>query len=148
MSNTDKLDIPLRFVYDSSIDQDTLEFFLTKMNIASRDSLIPGARYHNRRDYMKFPSLGKTELLYNSIKPLEVKGLDINKSLFKSISQKDCLVHTPYHTFAYVVKFLREAALDVKVKSIKITIYRLAQISHVASALINAAKMGKSNSLN
>ena len=134
---------PVRFVYDSSIDQDTLEFFLTKMNIASRDSLIPGARYHNRRDYMKFPSLGKTELLYNSIKPLEVKGLDINKSLFKSISQKDYLVHTPYHTFSYVVKFLREAALDVKVRSIKITIYRLAQISHVASALINAAKNGK-----
>ena len=134
---------PVRFVYDSSIDQDTLEFFLTKMNIASRDSLIPGARYHNRRDYMKFPSLGKTELLYNSIKPLEVKGLDLNKSLFKSISQRDYLLHTPYHTFSYVVKFLREAALDVKVKSIKITIYRLAQISHVASALINAAKNGK-----
>jgi polyphosphate kinase len=42
-----------------------------------------------------------------------------------------------------VVKFLREAALDPKVKTIKITIYRLAQISHVASSLINAAKNGK-----
>ena len=42
-----------------------------------------------------------------------------------------------------MVKFLREAALDPQVKTIKITIYRLAQISHVASSLINAAKNGK-----
>ena len=41
------------------------------------------------------------------------------------------------------MKFLREAALDPKVKTIKITIYRLAEISHVASSLINAAKNGK-----
>lgn len=134
---------PVRFVYDEHIGKDTLDFFLTKMKIASRDSLIPGARYHNRRDYMRFPSLGKDELLYKKIAPLLVKGLDLNKSLFKSISEKDYLVHTPYHTFSYIVKFLREAALDVKVSSIKITIYRLAQISHVASALINAAKNGK-----
>ena len=45
--------------------------------------------------------------------------------------------------FSYVVKFLREAALDPQVRSIKITIYRLAQISHIASSLINAAKNGK-----
>ncbi|HAI17983.1 MAG TPA: polyphosphate kinase 1, partial [Xanthomarina gelatinilytica] len=51
--------------------------------------------------------------------------------------------YAPYQTFSYVVKFLREAALDPKVKTIKITIYRLAEISHVASSLINAAKNGK-----
>ena len=42
------------------------------------------------------------------------------------------------------MKFLREAALDPKVKTIKITIYRLAEISHIASSLINAAINGKS----
>lgn len=52
-------------------------------------------------------------------------------------------MYTPFHTFSYVVKFLREAALDPAVKTIKITIYRLAQSSQVASALINAAKNGK-----
>src|SRR5690606_9650617 len=44
---------------------------------------------------------------------------------------------------SYVVKLLREAALDPKVKTIKITIYRLAEISHIASSLINAALNGK-----
>src|SRR5690606_5047439 len=77
------------------------------------------------------------------IKPLPVKGLSLESSIFSTISKKDYLLYTPYHTFSYVVKFLREAALDPKVKTIKITIYRLAQISHVASSLINAAKNGK-----
>src|SRR5690606_1851997 len=57
---------------------------------------------------------------------------------------KEYLLDAPYHTFSYVVKLLREAALDPKVKTIKITIYRLAEISHIASSLINAALNGKS----
>ncbi|WP_053969699.1 polyphosphate kinase 1 [Mangrovimonas sp. ST2L15] len=134
---------PVRFVYDKTIEKDTLQFLLNKMGIDNHDSIIPGGRYHNRRDYMGFPSLGRNDLLYNKIEPLRVKKLSLEESIFKSIAQKDYLVYTPYHTFSYVVKFLREAALDPTVKTIKITIYRLAQISHVASSLINAAKNGK-----
>ncbi|GGH42957.1 polyphosphate kinase [Mangrovimonas yunxiaonensis] len=134
---------PVRFVYDKTIDSETLNYLLTKMGIDSHDSIIPGGRYHNRRDYMDFPSLGRTDLLYSKIRPLPVKELSLQDSIFKSIAQKDYLIHTPYQTFSYVVKFLREAALDPKVQTIKITIYRLAQISHVASSLINAAKNGK-----
>lgn len=134
---------PVRFVYDKNIDEETLQYLMNKMGIDSNDSVIPGGRYHNRRDYMDFPSLGRTDLLYERITPLTVKGLSLQDSIFKSISKKDYLVYTPYHTFSYIVKFLREAALDPKVRTIKITIYRLAQISHVASSLINAAKNGK-----
>jgi polyphosphate kinase len=134
---------PVRFVYDKTIDEETLVYLMSKMGIESKDSVIPGGRYHNRRDYVDFPSLGRTDLLYKKITPLQVKGLSIQNSIFSSIAQKDYLLHTPYQTFSYVVKFLREAALDPDVKSIKITIYRLAQISHIASSLINAAKNGK-----
>lgn len=134
---------PVRFVYDKTIDQETLLFLMNMMGIDSKDSVIPGGRYHNRRDYMDFPSLGRTDLLYDKIKPLPVEGLSLETSIFNNIAKKDYLLHTPYHTFSYIVKFLREASLDPKVKNIKITIYRLAQISHVASSLINAAKNGK-----
>ncbi|GGW62120.1 polyphosphate kinase [Winogradskyella epiphytica] len=134
---------PVRFVYDMNIDNSTLNFLLKRMSIEEKESIIPGGRYHNRRDYMSFPSLGRTDLLYKKIDPLPVKGLSLEESIFKTIAKKDYLVYTPYHTFSYIVKFLREAALDPQVKTIKITIYRLAQISHVASSLINAAKNGK-----
>ncbi len=134
---------PVRFVYDKTIGKDTLEYLMEKMGIDNTDSIIPGGRYHNKRDYMGFPSLGRQDLMYDKITPLRVKGLSLETSIFDAISKKDYMVHAPYHTFSYIVKFLREAALDPKVKTIKITIYRLAQISHVASSLINAAINGK-----
>lgn len=134
---------PVRFVYDMNIDQDTLQYLMSKMGIDATDSIIPGGRYHNRRDYMNFPSLGGEDLQYKQYEPLPVPGLILQASLFKEIAKRDYLLHTPYQSFSYTVKFLREAALDPTVKSIKITIYRLAKISHIASSLINAVKNGK-----
>lgn len=134
---------PVRFVYDMNIEQDTLQYLMRKMGIDATDSIIPGGRYHNRRDYMNFPSLGSEELQYKPYEPLPVPGLILQGSLFKEIAKRDYLLHTPYQSFSYTVKFLREAALDPAVKSIKITIYRLAKISHIASSLINAVKNGK-----
>src|SRR5699024_1798614 len=134
----------IRFVYDKTIDEDTLKFLLDKMGIDDKDSIIPGGRYHNRRDYMKFPSMGMEELLYKKYQPLLIPGLSLQGSLLKEIAKKDYLQFAPYQRFSYTVKFLREAALDPKVKSIKITLYRLAEFSHVANSLINAVKNGKS----
>ena len=134
---------PVRMVYDNTIGKDTLSFVMYKLGIDTTDSLIPGGRYHHRRDYMKFPSLGRTDLLYKTIDPLSIAGLSLEKPLFESIQKKDYLLHTPYQNFSYVIKFLREAALDPQVQTIKLTVYRLAKVSHVVSALINAAKNGK-----
>ena len=134
---------PVRFVYDQSIGKDTLKFFLSKMGIDSTDSIIPGGRYHNRRDYMNFPNLGRYDLLYNLNEPLPVRGLSLDGSILDKISQKDYLINAPYQSFSYLIKFLREAALDPKVTTIKITLYRLAKNSQIISSLINAAKNGK-----
>ncbi len=138
-----KISDPVRFVYDKNIGRDTLEFLKDKMNIEDTDSVIPGGRYHNRRDYMGFPSLGREDLMYERIKPLPIKDFSMEGSLFNLIAKKDYLQYTPYHTFSYVIRFLREAALDPKVKSIKITVYRLADNSQVTASLINAVKNGK-----
>ncbi|MBJ2124877.1 polyphosphate kinase 1 [Flavobacterium sp. IB48] len=134
---------PVRFIYDNLIEDDTLQFFLDKMKIVETDSIIPGGRYHNRRDYMSFPNLGRYDLLYKPNEPMPVPGLSLEGSILEKISKKDYLVHAPYQSFSYLTKFLREAALDPKVTSIKITLYRLAKNSQVISSLINAAKNGK-----
>jgi polyphosphate kinase len=135
---------PVRFVYDKKIHKETLKYLMSKMGIDETDSIIPGGRYHNRRDYLGFPSLGRTDLMYDKIEALPIKGLSLHDSIFEYIAKKDYLLHAPYQTFSYIVKFLREAALDPNVKTLKITIYRLAEISHIASSLINAAINGKS----
>jgi polyphosphate kinase len=134
---------PVRLVYDKSISKDALAFVMQKLKIDSTDGLIPGGRYHLRRDYMRFPDMGRMDLIYPKVSPLPITGLALDRSILQAVAQKDFLQYTPYHTFSYVIKFLREAALDPHVHTIKITIYRLSKISHVVSSLINAAKNGK-----
>ncbi|WP_310381825.1 polyphosphate kinase 1 [Flavobacterium sp.] len=134
---------PVRFIYDQLIEKDTLEFFLDKMHIVSTDSIIPGGKYHNRRDYMNFPNLGRFDLLYANNVPLPIPGLSLEGSILEKISKKDYLLNAPYQSYSYLTKFLREAALDPKVTTIKITLYRLAKNSQIISSLISAAKNGK-----
>lgn len=138
-----KISDPVRFVYDKRIKLDTLTFLMDKIGIENTDSVIPGGRYHNRKDYMNFPNFGRSELQYAKIEPLVVPNFEMEVSVFDQIRQRDYLLYTPYQNYAYVIRFLKEAALDPKVKDIKITIYRLAGNSQVAAALINAAKNGK-----
>ena len=134
---------PVRLVYDKDISKSTLDFIIKKLKITSNDSLIPGARYHQRRDYMSFPDLSRDDLLYKKRKPLNISNLNIEANLLTQISKKDFLMYTPYHSFSYLVSFLRQSAIDPNVKSIKITLYRLSKNSNVISSLINAAKNGK-----
>ncbi|MGA0986675.1 MAG: polyphosphate kinase 1 [Flavobacteriaceae bacterium] len=138
-----KISDPVRFVYDKRIKLDTLTFLTEKIGIEDTDSVIPGGRYHNRKDYMNFPNFGRSALQYSKIEPLAVPNFEMEVSVFDQIRQRDYMLYTPYQNYAYVIRFLKEAALDPKVKEIKITIYRLAGNSQVAAALINAAKNGK-----
>ena len=134
---------PLRFVYDKDIDPNTLKFLLEKMNINSEiDSVIPGGKYHNKKDYMNFPVLNN-DLAYDKIEQLVIKDFYKHKTVFKSIDERDFLVHTPFHKFNHILTFLSEASIDPDVKRICITIYRLSKLSSVANTLINAAKNGK-----
>jgi polyphosphate kinase len=134
---------PVRMIYDAAIPKDFLNFLLKKMKIDKTDSLIVGSKYHNNRDFMNFPKLGRNELFYKSNISLPHKDLLKNRSFFKGIREKDILFHYPYHSFNAVIDFLREASIDPKVTSIKLTIYRVAKNSSVMNALINAVKNGK-----
>jgi polyphosphate kinase len=95
---------PVRFIYDQNIEKDTLDFFLTNMKIDATDSIIPGGKYHNRRDYMDFPNLGRFDLLYKTNPPLPLPGLSLDENIMKKIAAKDYLVSAPYQSYSYVEK--------------------------------------------
>ena len=133
---------PMRLLYDSGMPMEMLTYLVAQMDLTV-DGLIPGNRYHNFKDFIKFPNVGGEELEYPRIQPLPIKDLTTGKSIFAQIAIKDYLINLPYQSFDYIIHFLREAAIDPKVKEINITLYRLAENSRVINALINAAKNGK-----
>lgn len=133
---------PMRLLYDNNMPADMLKYLVDKLHLDA-DGLIPGNRYHNFKDFIAFPNIGRKELEYPKPAPLEVPDLDLSKSIFSQISHRDYLINLPYQSFDYIIHFLREAAIDPKVTEIHITLYRLAENSRVINALINAARNGK-----
>src|ERR1035437_705343 len=134
----------VRLVYDSEIPSDLLNFITKKIKMKKSSNLLPGGRYHNFKDFINFPKIGTRELQYNPIKPLPHPDLEKIKSLFKAIRRKDILLSYPYQSFNHIIDLLREASIDPKVTSIKITLYRAAKNSNIISSLTNAIKNGKS----
>lgn len=134
---------PVRLAYDDNIPVDLLAFILRKIKLFNEEHLIPGGRYHNFKDFISFPLVGRKELRYSPLKAIEHPALRRQRSLFKVIFNKDVLLTYPYHSFNHIIDFLREASIDPKVTSIKITLYRAASNSSVVNALINAIKNGK-----
>jgi polyphosphate kinase len=135
---------PVRLVYDSDIPADLLSFITKKIKMKKSGSLVPGGRYHNFKDFINFPKVGTRELQYSPLKSLPHPDLEKAKSLFTIIRKKDILLSYPYQSFNHIIDLLREAAIDPKVSSIKITLYRVAKNSNIISALANAIKNGKS----
>jgi len=133
---------PMRLLYDTDMPLDLLTYLVAELDLTA-DGLIPGNRYHNFKDFISFPNVGGPELEYPKLMPLPVNELSTVSSIFTQISKKDFLINLPYQSFDYIIHFLREAAIDPKVREIKITLYRLAENSRIIHALINAAKNGK-----
>ncbi len=134
---------PVRFVYDEQIPEELLKMLVKKFNITKRDNVRAGGRYHNMKDFMDFPQIGSPEMKYPEMPPVTHPDLPNNVSIFDSIRKQDIMLHFPYHPFQYIIELLREAAVDPKVRSIKMTFYRAAKDSKLMNALINAARNGK-----
>lgn len=133
----------VRFVYDKEMPAHLLKTIMKLLNIKSIDSGIAGGRYHNFKDFMSFPDMGKRELRYQKWEPVRHKELIRHHSIFSILKQRDLMLHFPYQPFIHIIDMLREAAIDPAVKSIAITIYRVAYNSSVMNALINASRNGK-----
>lgn len=135
---------PIRFVYDQNMPADLLKLLLNSLGIEKYDHQDSGGRYHNFKDFMKFPDFGIPEFTFDKKPALEHPLLKDSDSIIKSILKKDVLLHYPYQKFDYLVDLLRESAIDPKVLSIKINIYRVAPRSQVINALRVAIQNGKS----
>ncbi|MFA0116324.1 polyphosphate kinase 1 [Vibrio breoganii] len=135
--------MPVRFVYEKDMPREMLEFLCRKLEISNYDSLIPGGRYHNFKDFIGFPNVGRDYLENKPLPPLKSAVFEQYNNSFDAISAEDVLLHYPYHTFDHVSELVRQASFDPKVLSIKINIYRVAKDSKLMNSLIDAVNNGK-----
>jgi polyphosphate kinase len=134
---------PSRFLYDERMPKGFLKFLKECFDLQPND-MVKGGRYHNFQDFFGFPNPKHPDLELDSFHPMKVDELKGgSKSIFRTIRKKDRILHFPYQSYEYVIRFLNEAALDPKVEEIKATQYRVADNSAVVNALINAALNGK-----
>lgn len=131
-----------RFMYDRAMPDDFLDFVCNAFGISS-DDLVVGGRYLNLQDLMNLPNPKGKQLEQQVPSPMRVPFLDEMGSVFRAVKKRDVLLHFPYQSFDYLIRFLMEAAFDPKVDEIKITQYRVAENSAVINALISAAQNGK-----
>lgn len=133
----------MRVIYDREMPQQLLNKILHHLKVDAMDTLQPSGRYHNHKDFMTLPDFGRTDMTYAPMPPLVPAELKSGKSLLSEIQQRDRFIHVPYHTFDYFIRLLQEAAVSPAVRSIKISLYRVAGHSKVVEALIAAARNGK-----
>ena len=134
--------LPIRMIYDRDMPVDMVEILAGKLGLDNVEMLAPGERYHMMKDLMKFPKV-RPDLLYTQQKPIQHPSISLFSSILDVIARRDIFLNYPYHTFQHFIDFLREAAIDPRVESIYITLYRTAEHSKVINALVNAVKNGK-----
>lgn len=137
-----KTGAPSRFLYDNEMPKDFLKVLRESLRL-KKDDLMAGGKYHNFNDFFSFPDFAKPHLKYETLTPLIYTALESVKLIFDVVSLRDMLLSFPYQSYNYVLRFLKESANDPDVKSIKITLYRVANNSEIIKQLIAAANNEK-----
>lgn len=130
-------------IVDAEMPDSLLSYIVHKLdvereNVMRRDGII------GVRTLSSLIVSDRKDLLFKPYKPRRPERVrDFKGDHFAAIRKKDMVIHHPYESFEVVVKFLRQAAKDPDVVSIKQTLYRTNKNSPIVKALIDAARAGK-----
>ncbi|HET8809790.1 MAG TPA: polyphosphate kinase 1 [Flavobacteriaceae bacterium] len=134
---------PTRLLYDANMPEELAKKFRKYLGLGKID-MMPGGKYHNFSDFLSFPDPSNNKKLHDKkLHPIPHKAFEKSKDYFKTISQKDRLVHFPFMSFGYVENFIEQAANDKNVTALKISLYRVADESRLTSLLLKALENGK-----
>jgi len=131
-----------RMLFDKNMPSEMRDFVRSYFFLEPEE-MVEGGRYHNLKDLGSLPNPRRGQLTHASWPYISHPGFDNHRSIFQSIAEKEKMLHLPYHSYNYILRFFNEAAIDPDVKEIFVTLYRVAANSHIVNALISAAKNGK-----
>jgi polyphosphate kinase len=138
----------VRLEVEDDISADTLELIREELELTD-DDVFPHAAPVDLSGLFAVYDVDRPELKYADFVPVTPRLLARDedeefRDIFGAIAQGDILVHHPYDSFVTSVEeFIRQAANDPKVLTIKLTLYRTSGGSPIVESLIRAAEQGK-----
>jgi polyphosphate kinase len=135
----------VRLEVSSSISREMLAQLQDRLGV-SADQVYSISGMLDLADVGQLYALDRPDLKYAPWVPFTQRRLGDGEAidLFAEIARRDIIVHHPYDSFGTSVEaFVRAAANDENVVTVKTTVYRTSEDSAIAPALIKASENGK-----
>ncbi|HEY5601678.1 MAG TPA: polyphosphate kinase 1 [Gammaproteobacteria bacterium] len=120
-----------------------VNFLLHRFEIPARELFQINGPVNLNRVAGVYDLIDKPELKFPSFTPSIPPALVGAANIFNAIKKGDILLHHPFQSFAPVLDFVRQAASDPSVLSIKQTLYRTGANSAIVGHLVDAARASK-----
>jgi polyphosphate kinase len=123
--------------------EELTNFLLTRFNLMPDELFLLDGPVNLRRMIALTQMLGRPDLCFPKFSPGTPSALEEGNCIFASVDKEDQLLHHPFQSFIPIIDWVREAAKDPAVLSIKQTLYRTNESSELVEALADAARNGK-----
>ncbi|NQV71433.1 MAG: polyphosphate kinase 1 [Pseudohongiella sp.] len=118
-------------------------FLLDRFNLTTDELFTLDGPVNLQRLMALTDILDRPDLRFPKFSPCTPSALDENVCIFSAVDKEDQLLLHPFQSFLPVIDWVRQAAKDPTVVSIKQTLYRTNESSELVAALAEAARNGK-----
>jgi len=119
------------------------DFLLERFNLSNDELFQLDGPVNLQRLMALYGMIDRADLRFPQFSPGTPKLLEEDAYIFAAVDKEDQLLQHPFQSFIPIIDWVRQAAKDPTVLSIKQTLYRTNESSELVEALAEAARNGK-----
>ncbi|MBL6904239.1 MAG: polyphosphate kinase 1 [Pseudomonadales bacterium] len=123
--------------------EELTDFLLERFNLTSDELFQLDGPVNLQRLMALYGMIDRSDLRYPQFSPGTPRLLEEDSYIFAAVDKEDQLLLHPFQSFIPIIDWVRQAAKDPTVLSIKQTLYRTNESSELVEALAEAARNGK-----